>query len=347
MRNNVNIFKTLFIGWYMSLLHFYRFPRFAVSKKNLLSMTVPEVIFLRIKWSSDFLKIFILFCLPFNHALAGEIYSTGFESGSLAAGQTQQNGFSWGVGKNTSVSKENPKSGSYSLKFTFPATVLGKDSDSEQKFNLGGKYTDLWIKYDLYIPSNYYHRKDNPANNKGVFHIWGGSYNPPGAEGPKLGPQFYPTGSDGGSELNMFAKAYIQDKIVLNKVWTCADCTEGKSSQGIVPDDKGHWMTITAHVKYASITNNDGICEVWKTNWRGSTIKLINIHDGPWYSTQPTSTAPARGFDTGYLLGWANSGFDKETIFYIDNIKFSTTPLVTNSSAPITDQAKPNPPIIK
>jgi hypothetical protein len=27
----------------------------------------------------------------------------------------------------------------------------------------------------------------------------------------------------------------------------------------------------------------------------------------------------------GYLLGWANSGFAQETVFYVDNVKFYQT----------------------
>jgi len=29
-------------------------------------------------------------------------------------------------------------------------------------------------------------------------------------------------------------------------------------------------------------------------------------------------------FEDGYLLGWANSGFNEETVMYIDNVVFST-----------------------
>ena len=141
----------------------------------------------------------------------------------------------------------------------------------------------------------------------------------------------------------MFAKSYVQDKIVLNKNWNCSTCGDGKSSHGIVTDDKGHWMTIVIHVKYASASNDDGITEVWKTNWHGDTEKLMNIHDGPWYSTAPDGTK-ARGFDQGYFLGWANSGFAEETVFYMDNVTFSTDPL-SNDYVPV-NTAAPKPPTI-
>ena len=98
-------------------------------------------------------------------------------------------------------------------------------------------------------------------------------------------------------------------------------------------------MTIVIHMKYATIVNNDSVCETWKTDWQGNTTKLIDIHNGPWYATMPNSTESATGFDKGYLLGWANFGFDSNTYLYIDNFKSSTLPLI-NALAP------PNPPLL-
>ena len=46
-------------------------------------------------------------------------------------------------------------------------------------------------------------------------------------------------------------------------------------------------MTIVIHVKYASIANNDGVYEMWKTNWQGNTVKMMNVHNGRWYGTKP------------------------------------------------------------
>ena len=41
----------------------------------------------------------------------------------------------------------------------------------------------------------------------------------------------------------------------------------------------------------------------------------------------------------GYLLGWANSGFDEETIFYIDNVEFHDTDIMGTPA--------PNPPTLE
>jgi hypothetical protein len=44
------------------------------------------------------------------------------------------------------------------LRYVFGPDKYNEDSWSEQRFDLGGNYSDLWIKYDLYIPSNFHHR---------------------------------------------------------------------------------------------------------------------------------------------------------------------------------------------
>lgn len=296
------------------------------------------------------LKIFAaLLTLIFvsNTVNAGEIYSTGFESGN----RQNSNGFTWGSGKRTDVSSEKSKTGNYSLKFRFPAVGSegNKYSDAEQRFKLGGHYPELWIKYDLYIPQNYYHRNSGGPttyNNKFLM-LWAGSYQPDNREGPLIGAHYWPR-SDGSSNVNAFASATVNGKIVFNgKHWNCSACGsgDGADSNGITKDDLGHWMTIVLHVKYASKSNNDGVYELWKTNWRGETNKLFNIHDGPWYATMPNSTQAARGFDQGYLLGWANSGFVNETVLYIDNITFSTTPLSSNYVPDNTANPKPPKPL--
>lgn len=292
------------------------------------------------KRPSNYIKIFILFCLPINTALAGEIFSSGFESGSLDAGAKQQNGFFWGVGKNTSVSTTNSNTGSYSLKLTYLIKNDNGYSNSEQPFELGGNYPELWLKYDLYVPSNYYHEANpsNPVtakNNKGLANIWGGSSGGAGRNGPKLATHFFPTGTQGASNIVAYASARQSGDIALQRNWNNDDGV----GYFMTPNDEGHWMTVVLHLKYATIANNDGVYEIWKTDWQGKTTQMINIHDGNWYSTQDDGS-PATGFDKGYLLGWANAGYAKETIFYIDNITFSTTPLTDDYVA------APKPPTI-
>ena len=260
----------------------------------------------------------------------GTIFSDDFESGGLNNGVPQENGFFWGASTYVTVSTENPKSGNYSLRFRFLATPeLTGDSWSEQRFNLGGYYPDMWVKYDLFIPANYVHRivhdgTNAGTNNKGWVDLWTGNYSNPGAEGPQLLTQFWAMfWSDTDiSQAVVTAISNINDVRVLNNNYNGTGEEAGRGT-AFRESDKGHWMNIVVHAKYATEANNDGVYEVWKTDWQGGVSKLIDIQDGNWYGTQPDGS-PARGFEQGYLLGWSASGFAEETIFHIDNISFST-----------------------
>lgn len=306
-------------------------------------MTYPKNALLQIKWSLSYIKLIMLVCIPFNAALAVDIYSTDFESGSF----TSQNGFTWTSSVQTTISADQAKSGTYSLKFTFIGGADGTDAFSEQRFSLGGFYPELWISYDLYIPNNYYHRDSTGSdNNKGLMKLWGGTYAPDTREGPLLGPSFWLNGG-GTSNSIVYAASRINGlDNVNNHHWDGPGNTyhdPGSTSQAIKNNDKGHWMNIVIHAKYATIANNDGIFEAWKTDWQGNTVKLHDITNGAWYGTKPNSTEPARGFDSGYLLGWANSGFDNDTFLYIDNITFSADSLNIGVSGPTP---KPPTPVI-
>ena len=294
-------------------------------------MTYLKFASLRTKRPFNYVKILILLCLPFNTALAVEINSTDFESGFSSDGS----GFIWRDGSNSAISTEKAKSGTSSVKFTFPGGAEGTDAFSERRFSLGGHYSDIWIKYDIYIPLNYTHRTGpGSENNKGFVHLWSGvqsTYAGDTRTGPLYGPNFWPSGS--GSSIQMWVGTRINN------------VGQGVSFNGpnvpvITANDKGHWMTIVVHAKLATAANNDGVYELWKTDWQGTQTKILNIHNGPYYSTQ-NDGSPQLGFNQGYLLGWANSGFDNDTIIYIDNFKASTTSLLSDSGL-----APPNPPLL-
>jgi hypothetical protein len=198
------------------------------------------------------------------------------------------------------------------------------------------------MKYDIYIPSNYNHRSDGTSNNKGFMHLWAGiasGYRGDTRTAPILGPNFHPNGN-GTSNIRMWAGARVNGSTVtLDYHWGYGDGIietdhtwaelglQGYNANAITQNDFGKWMTITIHAKKASIANNDGIYELWKKDWEGAQTKLIDIPDGPWWHTKPDGT-DGTGFQYGYLLGWANSGWNEDTTLYIDNIEFSETSLL-------------------
>ena len=244
---------------------------------------------------------------------AGVFFSDGFESGNFSK---SENKFIWSDGTWCTVSTENPKTGDYSARFLFngDTDILG-DAFSEKRFNLGGSYDDLWVKFDLYVPANYTHR-DPPSggdNNKFIY-LWSGSYSS-NFTGPGLSIQNWAAngesqaipkakGSPDGAGGFLFDQHYWND-----------------GGRFIKMSDVGKWLTIIVHAKYASASNNDGVFQLWKIT-DGQLFTVFDKRDGDWY-------VPGQvGFDQGYLLGWANSGFDEDTIMHIDNIVFSTERLL-------------------
>lgn len=333
-------------------MHFYNSPHSSTTITSHLSMTQTKHSLL--EKSSNYVKIFILLCLPLNTALAGDIFFDGFESGD-------KNGIvgdgTWAVSNNITISTENPKTGSYAMILPFAKRNSNGYSNTEQRFKLGGRRPEIWVKYDLFIPANYVHEKNvagKSSNNKAFLALWAGTYSPENREGPLLWTEFRPDGS-GGSVLDLKVASRI------NGIGQGVGGA-GHSSNGIKAIDKGHWMTVIIHAKNATeadwasrtggdpnvaYTKGDGVYEIWKKNWKGVTDKLINVQNGAFYATQPNSTLPTRGFSDGYLLGWANAGFAEVTNFKIDNFTISTTPLYFDgTAAPVDGTAAPKPPII-
>ncbi len=251
------------------------------------------------------------FCPP------GAVFCDDFETGDLS--QTG-NGFTWDPPYRTAVVAEQPKDGSYSLRFEWGEDADGEDSTAEQRFKLGGNYDELWVRYDVLIPGNYFHRPQSggPQNNKGFLYLWSGDYGAP--SGPGMGPNLWNGPSAGQSDASLYVWGPI------DRHWWPDD--PAWSGTSIETSDYGTWMAVYMHYKYATASNDDGVAEIWKRPAGGSWQQLLSIDDGDWYlSGQP-------GFDQGYLWGWANSGFAEVTRIYIDNIAFSTTDFVQPGAQP-------------
>jgi hypothetical protein len=242
--------------------------------------------------------------------VVGGIFQDGFETGNFSHTQGSAR---WASPNGTvAVSSTRAKTGTYSAKFTFGPNPDGQDSWAELPFELGGNYPEVWCAYDLWVPSNYYHRSQGDgSNNKGFLYLWSGDYGSP--SGPAMGPNFWPAG--GGLPMQ------AGESRMKGYLWVPYDQHIEPSVEAIYFSDRGKWVHIVCHYKYASAANNDGCQEIWKTT-DGVQRKLLDIRNGPWYM----SSAP--GFQRGYILGWSNSGFTDLTEMYVDNVIFSTSSLL-------------------
>ncbi|WP_444997408.1 heparin lyase I family protein [Aliikangiella sp. IMCC44359] len=237
------------------------------------------------------------------------LFYDGFESGDLSH---TENGVSYAGSTYTSVSMEKPQSGSYSLRFSFVGRADGEDAFAEQRM----KYSqtgELWIQYDLYIPDNYSHRTQNGAANNKFLAVYKSDYRYPGFN---INWSLSPNGN-GGSNLSLhrFRNGSEQPSI---------SPSGGLGENFLSAADRGNWVSIIARIKAPSNESAyDGVMQMWKNGNLVCDETELNNYGG----------TDENYMDELYLLGWSNSGYDEDTVFYIDNIKINNKPFV-----------RPNPP---
>jgi hypothetical protein len=258
--------------------------------------------------------------------VVGNIVNDGFESADFSSPGYPN--FSWsnvnrtyivtseavvydgtGVVYKPSTKDRVPKSGQHSLMFQYPPGAF----QSEQRFNIGGAYPEIWMSFWLRVPVNFSHPSAPPANQK-LFNIWMDGYSNTGA-GSTAGMEFSPNGA-GGS--NFFVKVSSGDFNVTN-------APLGTVPFITVPDDQGRWMSLVVHIKSETQPNlQDGVMGVWR-KWEDEQ-NYSKTHD---LSSLPIKLdSAAGGFKAGYLMGFANSPYPDWTEFFIDDFKLSTTSLL-------------------
>src|SRR5574343_840724 len=93
-------------------------------------------------------------------AAGAALFSDDFSSGDFSHAE---NGIAWlAATANTAVVGNK-------LQFTYPARAMGQDGWSEQRLyyikKAGNPLSEIWVKYDIEIPANYYHRDDTVDHN--------------------------------------------------------------------------------------------------------------------------------------------------------------------------------------
>ena len=244
-----------------------------------------------------------------GQATAAVIFQDGFESGNLGH---QENGVTWTSSTRAKVNSLMPKTGAYSLEFTFQGKIAGQDSWSEQRFALDTQYKELWVMYDLYIPGNYCHRADYPDNNK-FFDLWAEPYTDPG----------YYTNFTTTSNKDCTSKVDVR---TINNGDPQSAISQPDNRNIITAADFGKWMKIVAHIKVpTTVGSGDGVAQLWKNG-----IPVLS------FTNLMNFGSKGRNYiDAGYILGWSNSGYTQETKFYVDNVVIADSPIGVNPpSAP-------------
>ncbi|MBS8230993.1 hypothetical protein [Marinobacter salarius] len=263
---------------------------------------------------------------------AERVFLDSFESGDMSS--TNSQGFDWGRNNRTSVVTEeaavynngeiynipsgdpdwSPKTGDHSLRFRYSS---GQPM-TEQRFDLGAHYRDVWIAYWIRVPNNFV---QGSLNSK-FLSVWPETYDREGTVTWNTRPN-----GRGGSNL------LVSDGGVVRG--------EDLSTPFIeVPGDRGRWMHVVARLKSASGPNaHDGIIQLYR-RWEGDDSYTV-IHDKRTADTWDNTTG-TQGISQGYILGWANDPYSNDTEWLLDDFSVHT-------SSPLDDIApenRPNPPTL-
>jgi hypothetical protein len=253
------------------------------------------------------------------------LFFDSFESGDMSA--TNRDGFQWERNNRTSVvtMKPGPRivwhngprdeagpadadwtahHGDHALRFRYPAG----EAWSEQRFDLGGAYPEIWIRYWLRVPQNFQHGAGNPSNHK-FFALWMDGYSQHG-KGPTIVWNFWRQ-DDGNSR---FSFSHSRDPV-------------GAGHHGLAPDflvsprDRGRWMQIVLYAKMSSAPDqNDGEARIWRRWQDEKDFALISETVGRGFHAPEDGP---QGWSAGYILGWANAAYAEDTEWLLDSFTVS------------------------
>jgi len=257
------------------------------------------------------------------------IFADSFESGNLSR---TLNGASWGGSEGTSyVSVANVYISSNTTGNTSALTCqytgnanLSVGTSAGRNFDLGALYDNLFVEFDLYIPNGtepwggatYKHRNGtiSASDNNKFIRLWQRSRSDPNGDG-------YNSDEKYGASTVLASSANTSNSDIITECVNAGDAAVGPSAyQGraynfINASDYGKWMRVKMFFKTRTTTSN-GSMMLWKNDTL--LIDQRNLIDSVYDPTEP------RGFRYGYLLGYANSGFDETTKMLIDNVHFYT-----------------------
>jgi hypothetical protein len=221
-------------------------------------------------------------------SFASVIFKDGFETGNLSF---TSGGAKWTDWPDVTVSTTQKRTGSYAAKFHF-------GNWAELRFDLGQLYSEVWISYSLYIPTNYTHRVGGDGPNNKFLRIWGNDY----ADIEKVGYSTWPSSGNSDLQADWDTGTGIGPK-------------GSGTSNFISAADKGKWMTVKIYIKSVTASAK-GSMKLWKNG-------VLLIDDSNAVSNYTAGNAHAYRY--GYLLGAANSGFADSTDLFIDDVVFATT----------------------
>ena len=233
-------------------------------------------------------------------------FEDDFESGEF---DHTQDGIAWTDTAWVGVESVIARSGGNAVRFRYqPSPVTDDGVNAELRFNLGEDRPEVYARYYVYLPDgsepdhnayNVRSKREGGTNNK-FFRLWHEEYSGPLKWGASVGA------SDDG-----LARLFPE-----TRAWGCnigvGQLIDG-SSWTLPQDIRGRWILVEWRVHGDDGTGN-GLLQIWFDSELVIDEQEIAVDGAPC----GTNT-----FLNGYLMGWANSGFDEETFVYIDDVAFS------------------------
>jgi hypothetical protein len=285
------------------------------------------------------------------------IFSDSFESGDMST--TNPDGFTWGKNNRTSIVTQHPTDGPVGLynngavynphSSTMPDGSLrdwtAKDGQNslrfryaplqewtEQRFDLGAGYPELWFSYHIRVPLNYTRGPDGPAggrNNKWMVLLMKDMSGYTESNITRIIISDWPSADSKSIQLSSQARLGTNGGFTSNTPYY---------SDFVTPADAGRWMQIIYHMKASSAVGaNDGSFKVYRKWEDENRFTLINSLEGIPLDVTPASiNAGYNGWGGGYFLGYANDPYAEETEWLVDDIIISTKSLLPNPPKPPT-----------
>jgi hypothetical protein len=239
------------------------------------------------------------------------VFQDDFESGDLSH---RDGHYRWTDSQGTPagkpvVSDELARSGRYCLKFTFEGNPDPRDDAwSEQRFLLGDSLKDVLLEWYAYYPDGddghgpkYMHRRAQGSTNNKFLALWDEEYGRYSVwmgfetEGPRPDPS-------------------LVTKVGVRGGGGVGNRGAGQWTPAITDSYRGRWVRFRVRARVATFANNDGVLQLWADD------RLV-------IDNQHLRLYPRGGFQNylrhGYLMGWANTGFDHTTHVYIDDFTIS------------------------
>jgi len=190
--------------------------------------------------------------------------------------------------------------------------IASADADTNVQYN------EVWIEFDMFVPSNYTHRNTNGSsgatyNNKGFLSLWQDEYSVNAHCQGQI--EWWPK-PDGNSEMTLNVGGHKRNYDYVHPDYVSTEFNADAAAAFVLPSDRGQWRNYRFRM-YAGSAHlaGDGVFEFYVDNELKA--RMIDIN----YQRNPSASDPL-GFNKGYMLGYHNSGYADLTTFYITNFKF-------------------------